>query len=490
MSESTEATAPKYMVYCVMVASLTSLSLGWIMGSPNVPGEVTHNCPTGNAHLTNPAFPDCLPMSTYSWAFAVASFCIGGFFGGIGSVYFQSKMGRKRTIMLSNAGFIVGSIVIALSVSTTMFIVGRVVVGLSCGMCSMVIPTYIGEISTIRARGAMGCFHPLFVALGIFLTTLIGMFLATVPWWRLCYAFAGVPSLVQIILMVPCTESPRWLISMNKVEKARHALQQLRGNTDVDREFYEMIQGQVGEAAAGSVAKEPLPTKPVDLKSAQQRELARQQMSLLALGRDATLRRMTITLLMLHALQQLMGMSAIIYYSTMVFAITFTSPWTIAILATADALINMLLTVVAIALIDRAGRRKLLLASQLGTAVFSIVTFFGIFYHLPALLAVGLLGYVAVYSLGMGPIPWVLTIDMAPTYASTTIGGLATCLHWLINFVMALFFPVLLGAIQGYTFVIFAGIALFALVFTYYYVPETMNRSIEAVLREYETRRR
>ncbi|ORX52840.1 general substrate transporter [Hesseltinella vesiculosa] len=497
--ESIEATTPKYMVYCVMVASLTSLSLGWIMGSPNVPGEVTHNCPTGNARIFSFSFPDCLPMTTYGWAFAVASFGIGGFFGGIGSVYFQSKVGRKRTIMLSNAGFVIGSVIIALSISPAMFIIGRIIVGLSCGMCTMVIPTYIGEISTIRARGAMGCFHPLFIALGIFLTTLIGMFLAYVPYWRLCYALAGLPSLIQMILMISCAESPRWLISMNQIEKARHALQQLRGSADVDREFFEMIQGQVGATAAGSVSSHPMalddtddegeniPVEPGEEGMVYRRPME-QQMTLRALARDPVLRRMTMTLLSIHALQQFMGMSAIVYYSTMVFSITFSQARLVAILATLDTIVNMLMTVAAVALIDRMGRRKLLMISEAGTALFSVVTFLGLFFHQPILLTVGLLCYVAVYSLGMGPIPWILTIDMCPTYASTTIGGLATCLHWIINFVMAFFFPIVLGAIQGFTFLIFAGVSLAALVFTYLYVPETKNRSIESVVREYESR--
>lgn len=92
-------------------------------------------------------------------AFAVASFCIGGFIGGLGTGYIQTKLGRKRTIFLTNIGFVIGSIIISLSLSPGMFIAGRIICGLSCGMCSLVIPTYVGEIATIRARGAMGCFH-------------------------------------------------------------------------------------------------------------------------------------------------------------------------------------------------------------------------------------------------------------------------------------------------------------------------------------------
>ncbi|CAO3588913.1 unnamed protein product [Absidia cylindrospora] len=144
--ESVEAKTPKYMVYCVFVTCITSLSFGWVVGSPNVPGEITHNCPTGNARLGSKTFPDCLPMSTFLWAFSVASFCLGGLVGVLSCAFFQTKWGRKRTIMLSNVGFVVGSVLIGVSLVPGMFIAGRIICGLSCGVCSLVIPTYIGEI--------------------------------------------------------------------------------------------------------------------------------------------------------------------------------------------------------------------------------------------------------------------------------------------------------------------------------------------------------
>ncbi|KAG1376130.1 hypothetical protein G6F61_007867 [Rhizopus arrhizus] len=133
-----------------------SFSNGWVIGSPNVPGEVTHHCLNGDTYSHDSFFPDCLPMNDGLWGFAVASFCVGGLIGGLSGGVIQTKLGRKRTILLNNLGFIIGGILIACSINSPMFVIGRVFCGLSCGLGSLTIPTYIGEVATIPARGAMG----------------------------------------------------------------------------------------------------------------------------------------------------------------------------------------------------------------------------------------------------------------------------------------------------------------------------------------------
>ncbi|CAO3641582.1 unnamed protein product [Cunninghamella echinulata] len=605
MKESIDAKTPKYMVYCVTIACLTSLSFGWVIGSPNVPGEITHNCPTGNAHLYNSSFPDCLPMSTYLWAFAVASFCIGGFVGGLGTGYIQTKLGRKKTIFLTNIGFVLGSIIISLSLSPGMFIAGRIICGLSCGMCSLVIPTYIGEISTIRARGAMGCFHQFFIAVGIFFSTFFGIFLSNVPYWRLNYGMAGFPAVLQLIAMTTCVESPRWFISMNKIDEGRYTLQKLRGTCDIDEEFYEMVKGQVGGAAADSMIvtnydqhqlrgdgtivekKKDLKTEQRRLENASRRwsmqatlvekedlkdkklgdeednnhsdnnnddegekqhldnhkhthneeedndddennnnhndndddddpetktldheeekvmapedneiqtlRPKNQQISLSHLFQDPVLRKMTFTILVTHVLQQLMGFSVFMYYSTMTYAyvINDSSSYLSSVtstygdLAIGDTAMNLIFTVIAIALMDRLGRRPLLLISELGTILFSLILFLACYFKVSALLIVGVYLYISFYAIGFGPIPWLLTVELCPTYTSSIIGGLTNGVNWLVHFFVALFFPILFATIQGYTFLIFTVIGIISLFFTYFNIFETKNQSIEKIYEKY-----
>jgi MFS family permease len=193
---------------------------------------------------------------------------------------------------------------------------------------------------------------------------------------------------------------------------------------------------------------------------------------------------MALTLVFLSILQQFLGLSAVLYYSSMVYAAVYdtsSSPHSIGmpdIMSTVDATVFLVVTIVAVALMDRMGRRPLLLMSEAGVVLFSVVVFLGSFFHLPALLVVGLMMYVAMFALGMNPIPWLLTIDMCPTYASSTIGSMTITVNWTVNFVVALFFPVVFAAIQGYTFLIFAGVGLVSLAFTWFYVPGKLSFSL------------
>ncbi|KAG1060764.1 hypothetical protein G6F42_027874 [Rhizopus arrhizus] len=94
-----------------------------------------------------------------------------------------------------------------------MFIIGRILCGLGCGMGSLSIPTYIGEVSSIKARGAMGTCNQFFIVIGILLSSVIGLPLADVPLWRVNYAIVAIPAIVQFFLMSTCVETPRYLIS-------------------------------------------------------------------------------------------------------------------------------------------------------------------------------------------------------------------------------------------------------------------------------------
>lgn len=157
--DSRQVKTPKYMVYCVLVACIGSFSNGWTIGCANLPGDVTHQCPTGMRRLATPALPDCIPMGTSLWGFAVASFCVGGLIGGVAGGWIQTKLGRKKAIIWNTLGWIIGGLLLGLSVNVAMFIIGRILCGLSCGLGSLAIPTYIGETSSIRARGAMGAMN-------------------------------------------------------------------------------------------------------------------------------------------------------------------------------------------------------------------------------------------------------------------------------------------------------------------------------------------
>lgn len=585
-AESIDARFPKYMTYCVLVACLGSFSNGWVIGSPNVPGEITHNCPNGNAHIHSSVFPDCLPMDNALWGFAVASFCVGGLLGGLSGGALQTKVGRRRAIMLNNWGYILGGVLIGCSTHTGMFIVGRILCGIGCGLGSLSIPTYIGEVSTVKARGAMGTCNQFFIVIGILLSSVIGLPLANVPLWRLNYAIVAIPAVFQFFLMNTCVETPRYLVSVNRIEDARAALQKLRGPANIDREFYGMVEGYFGTAAAQSMtsyhtsdvpsdekkegtAVSPVPAATAPAAQAQPRaedvpteggqhetdhlttsvvlrtpdtttngqqgpdgfDIAtdddlipaphtgvlhgdQNTMNIIQIFKDPVIRRIACTVICLHASQQLVGINAVMYYSTTIFNIAFDPDFS-KYMAIITTVVNFVMTVISVIAIDRLGRRPLLLLSNAGACIFSVLLVIGYVYTVPGLLVASVFMYVASFAIGIGPIPWLMTSELTPvsfsfsncinlleyiltlffflsqkTYASSSVGSVATCVNWAMNFLIGQIFPVIFAAIKGYSFVIFAVIGALAFTFTLLCVPETKGRTLESIVGGYEKFRR
>jgi MFS family permease len=492
---------PGYMVYCVFVASLGSFCNGWVTGSANVPGEATHACINGAEHVFNKAFPDCLPMDNALWGFAVASFSVGGLVGGFIGGGVQTKFGRKKTIIFNNIFWILGGILISVSVNSAMFIVGRILCGFSCGINSLATPTYVGEIATVKARGTMGTCHQFSIVSGILLATVIGLPLANVPLWRLNYAIVAIPGIVQFFMMYSCVESPRYLISINRIEEARENLQKLRSNANIDDEFFGMVEGQVGTAAVQVIVgrktddsdtnksgnKNGFEDTQVEKGDINHSEDIRKSMNMIQIFKDPLIRHITLIALAIHAIQQLIGMNVLMYYSTIIFNTSFDGQMSM-YLAIITTVINFVFTILCMFLVDRVGRRLLLLIAEAGTCIFSVLLIVGYVYKVGPLLIVTVFGFVISIAMGIGSIPWMLISEITPVYASSSVGAVGTAMNWAMNFLIGQCFPIIFQAIQIYAFAIFVGVAAIAFVFTYFMVPETKGSSIEEIVQRFEKR--
>lgn len=527
---SLDLTYPKYMLFCVVVASLNFFCIGWVTGSANLPGMITHACENGIAHIENSMLPDCLPMGDALWGFAVASFCVGALIGGLSGGYIQTKLGRRKTIFFNSFGYTIGGILIGCSTSSAMFIVGRIICGLSCGVGSLTVPIYIGEISTVKSRGTMGTVNQIMSSTGIMLACITGLPLSTVPLWRINYAIVALPALLQTFLIPFCIESPRYLVSINRLIEAKSSLQKLRPNSNVDMEFYAMVEGQLGSNAAmetivncatttvipseadyfkiesrnnkagiitaintQQLMETPLSTPslptppPMYMESSRSNGIkeAKTPMNIIQIFCDPLIRQVAFIVIFIHCFQQLVGINAVVYYSTTMFTLIY-SPETSKHMAIVCSAVSFLLIAVAISLIDRTGRRSLLLVSQAGICIFAVLLTVGYIYNISALMVLSIFGYVALFAVGMGPIPWVLISELSPVYASSSVGSSATAMNWAMNFLIGQCFPVIFSKIQGYSFLIFAIAAFVALIFTYFKIPETKGRSIEDIAAEFK----
>jgi MFS family permease len=339
----------------------------------------------------------------------------------------------------------------------------------------------------------MGTCNQFAIVIGILLASLIGLPLASVPLWRINYAIVAIPAIAQFFLMATCVESPRYLVSINRMDEARESLQKLRPGFNIENEFYAIVELQLGAAAARAIcgtsaAGQLEMTEEKDTSSAivtgENEPAVRESMNMIQIFKDPLIRRIALTATTLHIIQQLIGMNAVMYYSTTIFNMFF-DPEMSMYMAIATTGVNFVSTIVSLLLIDRMGRRPLLLIAEAGAGIFSILLIIGYVYNVGALLLVSVFGYVLSFAVGVGPIPWLMTSELTPVYASSSVGAIATATNWAMNFLIGQCFPVIFEAIEGYSFAIFAVVAALAVVFTFFKVPETKGRPVEDIVDDF-----
>ncbi|KAI9320879.1 general substrate transporter [Dichotomocladium elegans] len=482
--DSRKAKYPRYMVFCVVASCIGSFSNGWTIGSPNIPGEATYGCTNGAAHVNNHFLPDCLPMDSLLWGIAVSTFCLGGLVASFSASYFLTKFGRVNTIMYANTGWIFGSLLMAFATSPVMFAAGRFFSGMSCGMGSVATPTYNGEISTIKSRGAMGTLNQLFIVIGILLSNLIGLGLNSVPLWRINYGLVLVPAITQVAVMKFCVESPRYLVSVNDIDGARTALQKLRGKeSNIDKELNDIIDGQRSSNALEAVEASSFTKDGTDFEKSIgiiEADTSKKAYGIIDLFYDRVVRKITLIVVILHAVQQFSAVNGVMYYSTIIFKEAFDSKTSI-YMAISTSGVNLIVTIVSVYLMDKAGRKVLLIIAQTGGCIAAFILAVAGLFSISALLVASVFLFVTFFAIGLGPIPWLLTSEIAPTHAASAMTAVATGINWGANFLVALVFPKLMDHLHSSSFFIFGSVLFFSAVFTMYYVPETRGKSIEEI---------
>ena len=343
------------------------------------------------------------------------------------------------------------------------------------------------------------------VVVGILLSNLIGLPLANVPLWRLNFALVAVPAIIQALLMSMCVESPRYLVSKNRLQEAKVVLQKLRPNADISQEFQEIVAGQRG----ADYAEVPTDTKDTtnELAPLQQgggktisqefgtdfsgdvgvtpQEKSHEAMSIFQLFKHRVVRSITLIVIFLHCVQQLSAINGVMYYSTTIFLSAYDAE-TSMYMAIGTSCLNLICTIIQVGLIDRVGRRVLLIMSQAGACLFCITLVIGGYFHVNGLLVASVFLFVAFFAVGLGPIPWMITSEMSPTYAASSMGAIATCANWSMNFFIGLIFPTLMDKLNSFAFIIFGCILFSSTIITILVVPETKGKPIEQVYAEFE----
>ncbi len=391
----------------------------------------------------------------------VTSIALAGAAGGAAIAgRLADRFGRRLSLLGTATVFVVGAILSALAANLTLLLAGRLLVGFGIGGASMLTPLYLAEIAPARERGALVSFNQLAVTLGILVSYLVGYALSASGAWRWMLGLGAVPGVILTVGMLLLPETPRWLAGHGHTAKARAALRRLRGR-DVD------IEAEVRQL-------------PADLTS------ETQAMPESRLGHAAA-RLPLIVGIGLAVFQQVTGINTVIYFAPMIFQASGQSSASAAILATAGiGVVNVGMTLVAIWLVDRVGRRVLLLSGLSGMAVSLCLLALGFLLGKGTasgwLTAASLAAYVGSFAIGLGPVFWLLISEIFPLAIRGRGMSAATIANWLANLVVALTFLDLVDLLgHPGVFFLYAALTLGALLFARALVPETRGLGLEAV---------
>lgn len=406
---------------------------------------------------------------------AVASALIGSAIGAWFAGQIADRIGRVNTMLIASGLFVVGSVGTGLAFSLVDFSAWRVVGGVAVGIASVVAPAYIAEISPAELRGRLASLQQLAIVIGIFVSLLADFAIAAVagsaqgplvlgtPAWRVMFWVEVLPAVLYGVLAMQISESPRYLVQRGREAEAAAVLGELQGG-DVSAKIAEIRKTVRTEA--------------------------RPRLKDLVSGRFGLLPVVWIGIA-LSVFQQLVGINVIFYYSSVLWSSVGFSAQSSLLITVITSVTNIATTFIAIALVDRIGRKPLLLAGSAGMAITLgvLAVLFGTAPlvsgqpHLGsvtgpiALVAANL--YVVAFGFSWGPVVWVLLGEMFPNRIRAIAISVAAAAQWLGNFAVSTSFPSLQHLGLGVAYGFYTASALVSIAIVWFFVHETNGKELE-----------
>mmetsp|Transcript_8005 Transcript_8005/g.11572 ORF Transcript_8005/g.11572 Transcript_8005/m.11572 type:complete len:659 (+) Transcript_8005:126-2102(+) len=432
------------LVFAILLGVLSQFLVGYNSGVVNAPESVI--------------FPG---HSTFSWSVAVAAFAGGAPFGATIVGKLADSRGRRGALLMTTWIFLLGGLIQTFALDMFSVIVARIIIGFASGFSSVLVPIYLGELAPPTLRGTIGTLTQFALVSGILVSNLMGLVFATETMWRALFAVTPICCIIQLALAPFLLESPRWLLGRDAASlKARFIIKQLRG-LRYDHE----VETEVGYFLIGGAAQRTEKTSQQDILGEM-------------LGRKK-IRLLLVSAVVLQMAQQFSGINAVFFYSTGFFKGVIDNPM---IGTTIVGAVNVVATYAALLLMDRCGRKSLILWSSGGmfvSCVFIVLALLGYFGKMIALIAVNV--YVIFFELGLGPVPFLIVAEMFDAKYVATAMSLCMQVNWGCNFIVSLGWPFMNQLLGPYSFVPFAIVLAFAFFYSLFILPETQGTTPEAL---------
>lgn len=398
-----------------------------------------------------------LGLSVAEQGIVVSTILLGAILGALIGGSLSDRFGRKKTLILTAFLFTLGSLVISIADDYAYLLSGRGISGVGLGIASVVCPLYLAETSSSKYRGGIVSSYQLAITIGILVAFGVNYALASTGKWRLMFALGGIPALMQIGALFFIPETPTWLVRKGRNEQAKVAFARVR-------------KGEKWGAYLTELEKSPGAHRLGKWK-----DLFRGKGGwLVCLG------------LMLSVFQQITGVNTVIYYAPQIFQSAGFASAQGAIFATLGiGIINVIATLFSVWLIDRIGRRKLLLigvgAMALSLAVLSVAFWINL-PRIDLIAVTSLMAYISFFAIGLGPVTWVLLSEIFPLKIRAKAMTVAIFANWFSNYIVSLTFLNLTQWIHpSGCFALYGILCVFSFLFIYRLIPETKGKSLEEI---------
>lgn len=367
-----------------------------------------------------------------------------------------SRLGRKKTLILTALIFLISSLGCAITSYYIAFIIYRIIAGVAVGAASMMAPIYIAEISPPQHRGKLVSLNLFAIFLGQSSAFFSNFFLREVGGdnnWRWMLAVMAVPSFLLFMALLLVPESPRWLVERNQMTVAMGILKRINGAKEANREFEEIQQ---------------------TLKASKGKLVELLQPGML---------RILIVGILLAVFQQVTGINVVMYYAPAIFKSAGFGNDSALLQTALMGMVNLTFAAVSMFFVDKVGRKPLMVIGSIGMSMaMTVLALIFITGHEKGyFVLVCIMGYLAAFGFSLGPVVWVLISEIFPNRLRSYAVAIATFMLWGANFIVSLTFPYLLNNLKGWSFVIYGSMCVLCLLFILRFLEETKGKSLEEI---------